>query len=79
MRVKQVAPAEHVHAGCSPDSRCNHCSDKIWLEIKHLSMPRNEQGLRVRHVGKAELVSSHPWRTKGYSELAGLTNPRERH
>ena len=41
-------------------------------------MPRNEHGLRVIDRGKHPLAADHPWRVKGYNQLGGLTNPRER-
>ena len=77
LKVQQVQPSIRTHAGCSPSNRCNHCSDKIWSEIRLLSMPRNERGLRVIDQGKHPLAADHPWRVKGYSQLAALGNSRD--
>ena len=77
LRVKQVQPSRRIHPGCSAAGRCNECSDKIWLEIKLMSTPRNEHGLRVIDRGKHPLAADHPWRLKGYSQLAALGNSRD--
>ncbi len=64
-------------ARCTAASRCPQCSDRIWSEIKLLQIPRNEHGLRVIDHGKRPLAADHPWRVKGYGQLAALGNSRD--